>query len=182
MKNIHTLITLLLIISFSNAQDLDSLRIIEIPASYENYTGKAQTVKKDSLYIFRTSNIYLVNQQSFFALRKIYEDTKNKNEMTNTLLENYTKTLKRNVALENKLKINFEETDKLDQAIYERTQATLSNTQKVLDYTINSLEKATNSLEIVEKNTKRQRRKSAFEKILFAIGGVGIGVIVGVSL
>ena len=102
--------------------------------------------------------------------------------MTNALLENYTKTLKRNIELESKLKINFDESDALDKEIYQRTQATLTNTQKALDYTINSLEKATNSLDIVEKNVKRQRTKSIFDKILIAIGGIGVGVLVGVSI
>ena len=177
---ISLLATFLTILAYS--QETDSLKIIEIPASYANYEGPATMVKKDSLYVFRTSEIYLVNEMSFSALRRIYENAKDADKMTNRLLEDYSKTLKRNFELENKLKINFAESDSLDRMIYERTQATLKNTQKALDYTINSLEKATNSLDIVEKNNKRERRKSTFEKILFAIGGVGAGILVGVSL
>jgi len=180
MKKTHFILILILTTTVSYTQD--SLKVKEIPASYANHTGRAQNVKKDSLYIFRTSDIYLVPGRSFIALEKIYKDAKNQNEMTSRLLDNYTKTLKRNIQLENQLKINFKEGDSLDKIVYEKTQATLTNTQRALDYTINSLEKATNSLEIVEKNTKRQRAKSTFEKILFALGGVGIGVLVGVSL
>ncbi len=182
MKKIVVSFFLMFLASFSYCQETDSLKIIEIPASYANYEGPATTVKKDSLYVFRTSQIYLVNEKSFSALRRIYENAKDTDKMTNRLLEDYSKTLKRNFELEDKLKINFAASDSLDRIIYEKTQATLKNTQKALDYTINSLEKATNSLDIVEKNNKRERRKSTFEKILFAIGGVGIGVLVGVSL
>ncbi|GAA4273783.1 hypothetical protein U6A24_02400 [Aquimarina gracilis] len=170
------------IISYTYSQDLDSLKIIEIPASFADYEGEAPTVKKDSLYIFRTPDIYLINKKSFSAIREVYLSTLNQDKMTKDLIEKYTKTLSRNIDLERKLKINFKASDSLDLEIYKRTQATLSNTQRALDYTINSLEKANNSLELIEKNTKRQRRKSAFEKVLFALGGVGIGVLVGVSL
>ncbi len=182
MKKSYIILLLILVSSISFAQELDSSKVIEIPASYANRQGKPFPVKKDSLYIFRTSDVFLVNKKSFLALENLYINVSSKNDMTNALLEDYTKTLKRNIELESKLKINFAQTDSLDRLVYERTQATLQNTQRALDYTVNSLEKATNSLEVVEKNTKRQRRKSAFEKFLFALGGVGIGVIVGVSL
>ncbi len=171
-----------IIISTSYGQELDSLKIIEIPASYANRQGPPLLVKKDSLYTFKTPDIYLVNKTSFLALKNFYENVGNQNDMTNALLKNYTTTLKRNIDLESKLKVNFDENDALDKAIYERTQATLTNTQKALDYTINSLEKATNSLDIVEKNVRRQKTKSIFDKLLIAIGGIGIGVLVGVSL
>ncbi|WP_128755236.1 hypothetical protein [Aquimarina sediminis] len=173
---------LLMFISFSYGQVTDSLKIIEIPESYADRQGKPFMVKKDSLYLFKTPDIYLVNKKSFLALESFYKNVSNQNDMTNALLENYTKTLRRNIELESRLKINFDETDALDKAIYERTQATLTNTQKALDYTINSLEKATNSLDLVEKNVKRQRKKSVFEKVLIGLGGIGIGVLVGVSL
>ncbi|WP_025741231.1 hypothetical protein [Aquimarina pacifica] len=178
---LFSLITIFLV-SFSFGQELNSSKIIEIPASYADRIGTPEMVRKDSLYIFRTGDIFLVNKMSLSAMKKIYEEFSNQNDMTKTLVDNYTNTLKRNIELENKLKINFAKNDSLDQKIYERTQATLINTQRALDYTINSLEKATNSLDLVEKNVKRQRRKSIFEKALIAIGGVGVGVLVGVSL
>ena len=181
MKNILLFFFIFLFATTSYSQ-IDSLKTIEIPASYANRQGPPLLVKKDSLYTFRTSDIYLVNKKSFLALKGFYENVGKRNDMTNALLENYTKTLKRNIELESKLKINFDESDALDKEIYQRTQATLTNTQKALDYTINSLEKATNSLDIVEKNVKRQRTKSIFDKILIAIGGIGVGVLVGVSI
>ena len=182
MKNLFFFFFLGLFTYFSYSQELDSLKVIEIPESYANRQGQPFMVKKDSLYLFHTPDIYLVNKKSFLALESFYKNMSNRNDMTNALLENYTKTLRRNLELENKLKINFDENDALDKAIYERTQATLANTQKALDYTINSLEKATNSLDLVEKNVKKQRRKGVFEKVLIAIGGIGVGVLVGVSL
>ncbi len=169
-------------VSFSFGQDLDSLNVIEIPRSYADRVGKPFRVAEDSLYVFKTSEVYLVNVKSFEALTNVYLSTLDQDKMTKDLIEKYTKTLSRNIDLERKLKINFRASDSLDLEVYKRTQATLTNTQRALDFTINSLEKASNSLEIVDKNAKRQRRKSAFEKILFAIGGVGIGVLVGVSL
>ncbi len=182
MKTFLHLLIFIFLISISYGQEINTANIIEIPASYADNIGPAQMVKKDSLYVFRTSDIFLVNKMSLDAMKKIYEEFSNQNDMTKTLVDNYTTTLKRNIELERTLKINFSKNDSLDQKIYERTQATLSNTQRALDYTINSLEKATNSLELVEKNVKRQRRKSVFEKALIAIAGVGVGVLVGVSL
>jgi len=102
--------------------------------------------------------------------------------MTKELIEKYAETLGRNIELERQLKTNFSTSDSLDLEVYQKTQTTLANTQKALDTTINRLEKATDNLSQIKKNTNRQRRKSAFEKILFAVGGVGIGVLVGVSL
>jgi len=102
--------------------------------------------------------------------------------MTKELVEKYTQTLRRNIDLEKRLNINFTKSDSLDQIVYQKTQITLNHTQKALDYTINSLDKASNSLELVEKASKRQRRKNVFEKILICIAGVGAGVLVGISL
>ena len=164
------------------SQQVDSTRIIEIPVSYADHEGEPLSVFKDSLYIFRSSNIYLINGKSFFALKKLYESTKEKDEMTKDLLENYRKTLMRNFDLENKFKVNFAEVDDLDRIVYNKTQETLKNTQRALDYTLNSLEKASNSLEIVGENVKRQKRKDTLEKIMFIFGGLGVGVLIGSSL
>ncbi|TSE08293.1 MULTISPECIES: hypothetical protein [Aquimarina] len=187
MKKFYLLTFLIFSISISYSQDLlvvelDSIKAYEIPASYANRKGVPYLAKKDVPYIFRTSDIYLMNSISYETMKRIYQGMKDKDTVTEAILKNYTATLRRNVELENQLKSNFAKSDSLDQIVYQKTQATLINTQRALDYTVNSLEKATNSLEIVEKSTKRQRRKSAFEKVLYAIGGVGIGVLVGVSL
>ncbi|MEW7289045.1 hypothetical protein [Aquimarina sp. 2304DJ70-9] len=187
MKNSYSFIFSICFISISYGQDLqivelDSLKAYEIPESYANREGVPYLVKKNAPYIFRTSAVYLLNSTSYNRMKDRFKIMKRKDSIYNEIDKNYTATLQRNERLETQLKSNFSKTDSLDQIIYQKTQATLIHTQKALDYTINSLEKATSSLDIVEKSTKRQRRKSAFEKILFAIGGVGIGVIVGVSL
>ncbi len=187
MKNLYSFIFLIFFISISYAQDLqvvelDSLKAYEIPESYANRKGVPYLVKKNVPYIFRTSDVYLINITSYDVMKSTFKEMKRKDSIYKEIDKNYTATLERNERLENQLKSNFAKTDSLDQLIYQKTQTTLIHTQKALDYTINSLEKATSSLDIVEKSTKRQRRKSAFEKILFALGGVGIGVIVGVSL
>ncbi|KAA1243033.1 hypothetical protein [Aquimarina sp. RZ0] len=172
----------IVMVSKTFCQEIDSLKVIEIPESYSNHTGEPLTVKIDSLYRFKTSDIYLVNKKSFLAIKNVYQTTIEQDKMTKELIKKYTQTLHRNIDLERSLKINFTKSDSLDQIVYEKTQATLNNTQKALDYTINSLEKATNSLELVEKATKRQRRKTVFEKILIGVAGIGAGVLVGISL
>jgi len=185
MKNIYPLLFLFpLFLCHGQEQGVSQTipKNIEIPASYANHVGEPIKAKKDSLYIFRTSDVYLVNIKSFTALRNIYLSTRDQDQMTKDLIEKYTQTLRRNIDLERKLKINFAKTDSLDQIVYEKTQNTLQNTQKALDYTVNSLEKATKSLELVDKSAKRQRRKSVFEKIIIGIAGVGAGVLVGLSL
>ncbi len=161
---------------------MDALQVIQIPESYADRLGEPLTVKKDSLYIFKTPDIFLVNKKSFLAIRNVYQSTIDQDKMTKELVEKYTQTLRRNMDLERRLQINFTQNDSLDQIIYQKTQTTLTNTQKALDYTINSLEKATNSLELIEKASKKQRRKTVFEKLLIGIAGVGAGVLVGVSL
>ncbi len=182
MKNIYFFIAFIFIISSIHGQEKDSLDIIEIPESYANRLGKPLLVKKDSLYVFRTPHVYLVNRKSYEALRDFYKAVGKKNDMTNALLENYTATLQRNIELEVELKANLDKNDSLDTAIYQKTETTLTNTQKALDHTIINLEKATNSLDLIEKSVKKQQRKSIFEKILIGIGGVGVGVLVGASL
>ncbi len=163
-------------------QEMDSLQVIEIPESYANKTGEPFIVKKDSLYLFRTSDVFLVNKKSFLAIKNVYQSTLQQDKMTKELVEKYSQTLRRNIDLERRLKINFAENDRLDQLVYEKTQATLQNTQKALDYTVNSLEKATTSLELVGNGAKRQKRKGVFEKILIGAAGIGAGVLVGISL
>lgn len=187
MKNIHSLIFLTFFVTISYAQDfpivtLDSLKAYEIPQSYANRQGIPYKATNNTPYIFRTPEVYFINSASYNLMKNTFREMKRKDSIYNEINKNYTATLERNERLERQLKSNFVKSDSLDQVIYQKTQATLIHTQKALDYTINSLEKATNSLEIVEKTTKRQRAKSTFEKILFAIGGVGIGVLVGVSL
>ncbi len=181
MKRIVVLLSIFTV-SKSFCQEMDALQVIQIPESYADRLGEPLTVKKDSLYIFKTPDIFLVNKKSFLAIRNVYQSTIDQDKMTKELVEKYTQTLRRNIDLERRLQINFTKSDSLDQIIYQKTQTTLTNTQKALDYTINSLEKATNSLELVEKASKKQRRKTVFEKILIGIAGVGAGVLVGVSL
>ncbi len=172
----------ILTVSTTFCQEIDSLKVIEISESYANRTGEPLIVKKDSLYVFRTPDIYLVNKKSFLAIKNVYQSTIDQDKMTKEIIEKYTQTLRRNIDLERRLTINFTKSDSLDQIVYQKTQATLNHTQKALDYTVNSLEKATNSLELVEKVNKRQRRKTVLEKILIGLAGVGAGVLVGVSL
>ncbi|MBQ4818845.1 hypothetical protein [Aquimarina sp. MMG016] len=176
------LVLFIITVCFSHGQELDSLKVIEIPRSYADRVGEPFKVKQDSLYIFRTTDVLLVNKKSFSALKNVYLSTLDQDKMTKDLIEKYTQTLSRNIDLERKLKINFRESDSLDLEVYKRTQATLTNTQRALDYTINSLEKASTSLDLVEKNARRERRKNVFEKILIGIAGIGAGVLVGVSL
>ncbi|MEW7289077.1 hypothetical protein [Aquimarina sp. 2304DJ70-9] len=176
------LILFIATVSATFGQEIDSLNIIEIPESYANRLGEPLTVKKDSLYVFRTPDIYLVNKKSFLAIKNVYQSTINQDKMTQELVEKYTQTLRRNIDLEGRLQTNFAKSDSLDQIVYKKTQVTLNHTQKALDYTVNSLEKATNSLELVEKATRRQKGKTVFEKILIGVAGVGAGVLVGVSL
>ncbi len=174
---------LLIAVSYTSfSQTKDSLNIITIPSSYANHIGEPLTVKKDSLYLFKTPEVYLVNKKSFLAIKNVYESTVNKDQMTQELVKRYAQALRKNIDLERRLKINFSESDSLDRAVYERTQLTLANTQKALDLTLNSLEKANKSLEIAEKATKRERRKRLFEKILIGAAGIGAGILVGVSL
>ena len=173
---------LFITVSITFGQEKNALKVIEIPNSYADYVGEAFQVKKDSLYVFRTPDVYLVNKKSFLAIKSVYQSTIDQDKMTKDLIEKYTTTLRRNMDLERRLEINFTQTDSLDQIVYEKTQTTLTNTQKALDYTVKSLESATNSLELVEKATKRERRKTVFEKVLFGLAGIGVGVLVGISL
>ncbi|WP_340200009.1 hypothetical protein [Ascidiimonas sp. W6] len=163
-------------------QEVDSLKVIEIPESYSNRIGEPLSVKKDSLYIFRTPDIYLVNKKSFLAFKNVYQSTLDQDKMTKEIIEKYTQTLRRNIDLERRLTINFTKSDSLDKIVYQKTQTTLVNAQKALDYTVNSLEKATNSLELIERVNRQQRKKTVFEKILIGLAGFGAGVLVGISL
>ena len=163
-------------------QEIDSLQLIEIPESYANRSGEPLTVKKDSLYLFRTPDIYLVNKKSFLAIKNVYQSTIDQDRMTKELVEKYTQILHRNIDLERRLHINFTKNDSLDQVLYNKMQSTLSTTQKALDHTVNSLENASNSLAIVEKANRRQRRKTVLEKMLIGVAGIGAGILVGVSL
>lgn len=167
---------------FCFSQTPDSLQIIKIPASYADRQGPPLSVKKDSLYTFGTADIYLVNKKSFAALKDLYENISNKNDMTSVLLDQYTNTLKENISLQDQLKTNFKSGDSLDKIGYQQAKSTLLETQKSLTHTINSLDKATNSLNEVEKNIKKQRRRTLFEKILIGFAGIGAGILVGISL
>lgn len=181
MKKVFITCFLFTLISSFGQVARDSVKVIEIPASYANFVGEPLTVKKDSLYTFKTPDIYLVNKKSFLAMKSVYQTTIDQDKMTKELVEKYTTTLRRNVDLERMLKINFRESDSLDQKLYERNQITLDRTQKALDYTISSLDKATKSLDIIEKESKRQRRKTVFEKILIGTAGVGVGILLGLA-
>ncbi|WP_075343720.1 hypothetical protein [Tenacibaculum agarivorans] len=179
MKIIAFVFSFFIVLSSWSQVARDSVKVIEIPMSYANQVGEPLTVKKDSLYVFKTSEVYLVNKKSFLAMKNIYQTTIDQDKMTKELVEKYTATLRRNIDLERQLKINFSKSDSLDQKIHERNQLTLDRTQKALDYTINSLDRATKSLDIVEKESKRQRRKSVFEKILIGAAGIGAGILIG---
>ena len=163
-------------------QQSNTLDVIKIPESYANHAGEPIAVKKDSLYMFKTADVLLVNKKSFLAIKNVYQSTIDQDQMTKALVEKYTQTLKRNMDLERKLHVNFTENDSLDLLVYQKTQTTLNHTQKALDYTITSLDKATKSLALVEKASKRKRRKSIFEKILLSVAGLGVGALFGISL
>jgi len=181
MKNIVLLLVLFFITNIYS-QDIDPSKLVIIPESYDNHEGKPRIAHKDSIYQFLAPDVHLVNTKAFTAMKKVFLSTLEKDQMTQDLIEKYSETISRNIELERMLKNNFQSIDSLDLKAYQRTKTALSDTQKSLDYTVKSLEKANESLKLIEKNTKRQRRKSAFEKILFTIAGVGAGVLVGVSL
>ena len=182
MKKELSFILFFLSASFCFCQVADKTKIIEIPSSYAERQGPPTQVKKDSLYRFGTTEIYLVNKKSFIALKNLYENVGSKNDITKALLESYSATLKENLTLEERLKANFTQIDSLDNIGFRQATSTLQKTQESLDYTIESLQKATNNLENAEKNIKSQRRKTVFEKILIGVAGVGAGVLIGVSL
>ena len=155
---------------------------IRIPASYAAEQGPPKTVIKDSLYIFETNDIYLVSKNSFETLRSFYEKVSSQNDMTAALLENYTKTLKENTILQNKLETNFRIKDSLIKRSFNISQNSLLNTQRELDITLKNLERASNNIGVSEKRIKEQRRKNFFEKFLIGIAGIGTGILIGITL
>ncbi len=179
-----TLVFLLLALPIRTVycQEIDSLEVMEIPVSYADRIGEPLMVQKDRNYVFRTSDIYLVNKKSFLAIKNVYQSAVNQDKMTSDLIEKYTQTLRRNIDLEQKLSINFMQNDSLDLHIHQKNQTTIGLTQKALDYTIYSLEQATNSLELIEQRNRRHRKKTILENILIGIAGIGAGALIGTSL
>ncbi|MAQ75336.1 MAG: hypothetical protein CL613_03255, partial [Aquimarina sp.] len=64
MKKELSFILFFLSASFCFCQVADKTKIIEIPSSYAERQGPPTQVKKDSLYRFGTTEIYLVNKKS----------------------------------------------------------------------------------------------------------------------
>lgn len=159
----------------------DTVRIIEIEASYANFKGLPLTIKKDSLYRFKTAEIYLINKQSFIAMKNIYQNTIKENDNTKELVKKYARILKKNIDLERKLTHKLKTSDTLSKRIDEKNALILKSTQKAVDDTLFSLDKITKSVAIIENEQQQFRQKNIFEKIFIGTAGLGIGILIGLT-
>lgn len=166
-------------LSFSQIQDST---ILIIPSSYSLTMGKPMLIKVGSTVKFEADSIYLVNNSRL----NFYEELRN-NLLTldfncEATIELYKKSLIQNSLLTQQLLDNSEKTDLQNKMLMNDSNMLLNKQNETLNLTINNLNSTKEHLEIAKAEMSRIKRNNILENILYALAGIGVGVIIGISL
>ncbi len=177
---VRILFTALLLILFYGVKSQESPAII--PASYALSFDQPLMFGKGSLLKIECDSLFVLNHVSFSYFKSLREVLADHSAGCSVLVELYKNSVKENMALAEKLMINSRETDKLNMQQYVLTKDYLNSAQKSLDESIIKLENAGRLIDKSNRQVTRLKHRNTMEKILFGIGGLGLGIFTGIVL
>ena len=183
MKKIILLI--LLIVSLKiEAQQIDSKGIIMLSDTFCFSNNKPFPFIAGMKVSTLCDTLYIINKHRYGLYEKAANIIKDKKYVNtcNVLIQNYEDRLQaQNIAFY-KLYSDYIKQDSL-------SQKTITDTRNSLVQVNNTITAAQNNIGVVDKKMddltqtiKDQRRKSFFDKILYGIGGVAVGVLGGLII
>ena len=181
MVRIFIILILMAVFYTAGSQNMTGNTSI-IPESYSSSNDQPLLFRKGRILKVECDSIYVLNSQTFNYFKNIREVLSTPGLDCSEVIELYKNTLIENALLTEKLLLNARETGELDQKRYTATRESLNSAQESVKVSIEKLELASRSLDNANKQVVRMKRKSNMEKILFGIGGIGIGILAGISI
>lgn len=153
-----------------------------IPSSYSFSMEKPLLINSGDLVKFEADSIYLVNKVRL----AFYEELRNKlltlDFNCEPAIELYKYSLIQNSLLADRLLENSESTNRLNLKYINESQLLLNKQNETLDLTLTNLNSAKNNLDLAKEELSKMRSNNILENILYSLAGIGVGVIIGISL
>lgn len=179
----YRLVPVFLIISiqFTFAQINQPTEIL-IDSSYTKSAAKPFLLLSGSKVTVEADSIYLVNKPRL----KFYEDLRshllNWDFDCEPTYKLFRETLKNNLILADQLNENFSDIDTLNARFMLETKSLLENNRVELSKAAENLLLANKNLDLVKEELNRIQFTAFWDKVIYALAGLGAGIIVGLSL
>ena len=181
MMSRYMMIVFMIVSSLSFSQIQDSTILI-IPSSYSLTMSKPMFIKVGSTVKFEADSIYLVNSSRL----RFYEELRNTLTTLNfncePTIELYKKSLIQNSLLTQQLLDNSEKTTLENIKLINDSNMLLNKQDETLNLTINNLNSTKEHLELAKAEMSRIKRNNIWENILYSLAGIGVGILVGISI
>jgi len=156
--------------------------IILIDSSYSNSFEKPLLILSGQLVNFQADSIYLVNKPRL----TLYEDIR-RTLMTLDLdcehaISLYRESIEQNHLIADKLIMNSSNIQHLHRKTFTDTKLLLNRNKESLNKSIDNLESAQINLEKIKEEIDRIETNTFFDNLLYGLAGVGVGILVGISL
>ena len=156
--------------------------IMVIPSSYSLSMQRPKLVRSGQIIKFEADSIYLVNK----SRESYYEELRNKLVTLDfdcePAIELFKNSLSRNSILTHQLIENSENTNQLNTKLVHDTKQLLNRNNEALNLTLKNLTSANENLDLAKKELSKMRTFTLLENILYSLTGIGIGLIIGISL
>ncbi len=170
-----------IILFYSNQFAQDSANFT-IPSSYEYSMEKPILINSGDLVKFEADSIYLVNKVRL----AFYEELRNKlltlDFNCEPTFELYKSSLSQNTLLVNQLLENSESTNRLNTKFINESQLLLNKQNETLNLTLANLNSAKENLDLAKNELSKMRTNNILENILYTLAGIGVGILVGISI
>ena len=181
MMSRYMMIVFMIVSSLSFSQIQDSTILI-IPSSYSLTMSKPMLIKVGSTVKFEADSIYLVNSSRL----RFYEELRNTLTTLNfncePTIELYKSSLNQNALLVNQLMENSESTNLLNLKFINDSQLLLKKNNETLNLSLANLNSAKDNLDLAKSELKKMRTNNIWENILYSLAGIGVGIIIGISI
>ena len=153
-----------------------------IPSSYSRSMEKPIRINSGDLVFFEADSIYLVNKVRL----AFYEELRNKlltlDFDCEPAIELYKSSLSQNTLLVDQLLENSESTNRLNLDFINDSKLLLNKHNETLDLSLSNLNSAKENLDLAKSELSKMRTNSILENILYSLAGIGVGVIIGISI
>jgi hypothetical protein len=157
-------------------------KVIQISDSYSVSLDHPAMFGKGQILRLECDSIYLLNCFTFDYFKSLRALLNTSGIDCTEIIDLYKNALKENELLTTKLLVNADETGQLNHDQFLMTKMSLESARKSLDASLEKIEKARLSAVRANKQVTRFRTKNTFGKIMFGIGGIGIGILTGIAL
>ena len=153
-----------------------------IPTSYSLSMGKPILISSGDLVKFEADSIYLVNKVRFAFYEELRSKLLTLDFDCEHAIDLYKSSLRQNSLIANQLIENSESTNQLNLNFINESQLLLNKHNKTLDLSLANLNSAKENLDLAKNELSKIRTNNLFMNILYTLAGIGVGVIIGISI